>query len=807
MARRSHKASPEGITTLKAALKSRKWSQTYLAGVANCSRQTIWSLLQGNPIDEEVFLTVCKQLGLSEYEIAEAEDTGTSLELDELVRQVRGQIKARIHEQCGSMNVLHMTKPIGLGDIYTDVNILETIAGRKRLRLKDLEANCLVEEFERFGYSYLRKKEERVPGLEAVERCRKMVVLGKPGAGKTTFLKRIATQCNAGTFHAELVPICVPLKQFAETKGRSGLLTYVVNQWAECQVKEAEDKAERLLHEGRGLVLLDGLDEVLKAESARIIKEIRQFAERFHNNLYVLTCRIATHEFKFDPFTEVEIADFDDQQIAVFVTKWFELKSPERTEAFLRKLQDSPRIGELATNPLLLTLLCLNFEESGYFADSRAALYKDGLHVLLKGWDAKRQIERDQMYRQLTPDRKEDLLSQLAYQTFEQGQYIFGEEVAKQHIGQYIANLPGAGTNASQLDIDSEAVLKSIEGQHGLLVSRAQGIYSFSHLTFQEYFTARTIAARCSPYVAEDATLQGLIQQVTDKRWREIFLLVAEMLPSADCFLKLMKRHIDGLVGQEETLQQFLGWAQEKAASVNTSYKSAAVRALYMYCTRIYYIHDLVDYVARSLDRTLDFDLNYSTDLRIDHALNNALNLESSLALDLFLTQTLEFAEQSLVFYLNQSSALDYDYYNLDLSYVLNHILSLNLDPKFCQTLQDLKAQFQLSDSEEDFSAFKIWWNAQGQGWVEALWSAMIQYRNIGYDWSFTSVQDELLEQYLKANLLLINCLNSNCYVSRSVRAEIEDKLLLPIAEIEKWKSAKKELFSKTQPIKEQLRP
>jgi hypothetical protein len=36
------------------------------------------------------------------------------------------------------------------------------------------------------------------------------------------------------------------------------------------------------------------------------------------------------------------------------------------------------------------------------------------------------------------------------------------------------------------------------------------------------------------------------------------------------------------------------------------------------------------------------------------------------------------------------------------------------------------------------------------------------------------------------ANQLLVDCLNSDCYVSREVRQEIEDTLLLPIAEIEK---------------------
>jgi hypothetical protein len=64
----------------------------------------------------------------------------------------------------------------------------------------------------------------------------------------------------------------------------------------------------------------------------------------------------------------------------------------------------------------------------------------------------------------------------------------------------------------------------------------------------------------------------------------------------------------------------------------------------------------------------------------------------------------------------------------------------------------------------------------------------MIKYRNIGYNWQFNNQQQEALAQYNSANQLLVDCLNSDCYVSREVRQEIEDTLLLPIAEIEKRK-------------------
>jgi hypothetical protein len=69
----------------------------------------------------------------------------------------------------------------------------------------------------------------------------------------------------------------------------------------------------------------------------------------------------------------------------------------------------------------------------------------------------------------------------------------------------------------------------------------------------------------------------------------------------------------------------------------------------------------------------------------------------------------------------------------------------------------------------------------------------MIEYRNIGYNWQFNSTQKQLLQQYYDANMLLVNCLNSDCYVSRDVRQEIEETLLLPLTEIERRKKMKDE--------------
>ena len=68
----------------------------------------------------------------------------------------------------------------------------------------------------------------------------------------------------------------------------------------------------------------------------------------------------------------------------------------------------------------------------------------------------------------------------------------------------------------------------------------------------------------------------------------------------------------------------------------------------------------------------------------------------------------------------------------------------------------------------------------------------IIEHRNIRHDWQFSDAQIKRLQQYYNANELLVDCLNSDCYVSRDVRQEIEETLLLPIAEIEKRQQQEK---------------
>lgn len=738
---RSLKASVAGVEKARLALQRAGLNQSELAEAIPVSRSTVIKFFAGQALERKKFIELCQKLNTDWQEVAELQtatsQADTITDIDALVQQARLQIQPYIREKCGSMRVLDMTQSIELDQIYIRVNILERITGRRGLGQAELLEDACLENFDRFRLGVVR--EARMPGLETVKKYKKLMILGKPGAGKTTFLKHLAIACNTGKFEAQRVPIFVTLKEFVEEKGEPDLLTYLDRLVAM--------PLQPILQAGRSLILLDGLDEVRDVDSSRVLKEIQQFSDRFYGNQIVVTCRIAAREYTFQRFTEVEVADFDQAQIAEFVKNWFACKKDEvKGEQFVQKLKDDAPIRELATSPLLLTLLCLSFEDTGDFPANRSELYEDGLDVLLKKWDVKRNIQRDEVYKKLSLKRKEDLLSQIAKTTFEAGNYFFKKKEVERQITTYIQNLPDASTDLEALQLDSEAVLNSIEAQHGLFVERARNIYSFSHLTFHEYFAARKIVTSCNHYAIDDPVLQALVSHITEKRWREVFLLTVGMLESADCLLQLMKYHTDELLTRDKQLQEFLVWLKRKAESTEAPYKPVAIRAFYF---------------DTALNLTLDRALALTLDL--DLALALALNVALDLALDRALALTLDHAF-SLTPALDFSDALNRELY---------------------QKLQQLKEQLP-NASDRNQEDFQQWWQVNGHAWTDQLRSVMIEHRNIGHDWQFNDAQTDLLQQYYDANKLLVDCLNSECYVSRAVREEIEATLLLPIAPTEK---------------------
>jgi predicted NACHT family NTPase len=501
--------------------------------------------------------------------------------------------------------------------------------------------------------------------------------------------------------------------------------------------------------------LLDGLDEVLNQDSTAILREIRRFSEKYHKNQFLITCRTAAQKLQMHGFTDVEIAPFTQEQITTFARKWFvaltktTIKSGQNQSIqFIRKLElpENWQFRQLVVTPMFLHLACWVFHSQKKFPTKRTEFYKQGLDLLLCKWDEARGVERDDVYRGFLLPQKLRLLSQLAAITFEQGQYFFGQDAIERYIGDYLQNLPGGKLQPEELQMKSEAVLKAIEAQHGFLIERAHGIFSFSCLAFQEYFTARKIVANHN-LSSLDSALGGLVSHITDPHWREVFLLTVAMLRSADSLVHLMKQKIDVLVAEDPYLQEFLVWASQKAQMIPPQPSAATSRAFYL---------------------ALVQKPHKATHFALASTLDQGILLDTALD-DMLLQCTMKDSPNSIQIVACSES--------------LSNMLVMILDDGFYKSLQQQRNQ--LPSANQSLARIQDWWQTKHSDWFIQLHEAVSHYRSIHHIWKFSSEQQQVLQGYYDANQLLLDCLNSNCEVTAATRQEIKATLLLPQKELE----------------------
>nr|WP_242022123.1 NACHT domain-containing protein [Trichocoleus sp. FACHB-90] len=343
------------------------------------------------------------------------------------------------------------------------------------------------------------------------------MVVGKPGAGKTTFLKSLAVECiqSKTELFADLVPLFVTLREFAEEARRTqswNLLDYLrlllAEQWNGCD----RASAEKILTHGRSLVLLDGLDEVPPEDLENAIDAVRDFG--YKSNRLVITCRTQSQQ-ELDGFTDVEVADFTPEQVDRFVDKWFKIVDSGSQASLAPQLQQQLRaeennpIAELTITPVLLNLICAVFrDEQGNLPKKRFQLYEKGMRHLLE------RLKRTPIDERLTIDVKEEFLAELALTLFEKNDYFPEQQTLEKFIRDYFVVERSVATR----------ILKAFETETGLLIERSAGYWSFSHLTFHEYFTALK-----ADKLNHSEMTQRLKKYRFEKRWYEVFLLIAEI--------------------------------------------------------------------------------------------------------------------------------------------------------------------------------------------------------------------------------------------------------------------------------------
>lgn len=285
-------------------------------------------------------------------------------------------------------------------------------------------------------------------------------------------------------------------------------------------------------------------------------------------------------------------------------------KKAEFANTCWAQLKDSKSIGtkELSQTPLLLTFVCLVFRQTKTITDNRAMLYSKALDILLDEWAKSKCLEENwEIYQDLNAKLERDMLATIAYAAFEEDKLFLEKNDLAREITAFLTDNLNAPKN-----LDAVAVIDAIAIQQGILVERAVDVYSFSHLTLQEYL--------CAEYIRDWNLQEKLIKNhATDPRWQEVFFLVSGLMGRAAIqFLGQLEAQIQEL-SEHPKLKRLLTLAEEKTSHPFSNYSGE---------TKRFYTLLLIIAIAISINS----DLNYNYFL---YALNTANIFDFDLAGDL----------------------------------------------------------------------------------------------------------------------------------------------------------------------------
>lgn len=616
-----------------------------------------------------------------------------------------------------------------------------------------------------------------------------------------------------GDFKHECIPVFLELKNFREDQ--IDIKALIIKEFETCGYPYPEHLTKVVLESGKLVIFFDGLDEVPRANVDNVIRKIEDFVDRYSQNRFIASCRIAAYKGGFKRFTEVEMADFDDSQIHTYIKNWFDstpyqhrkqLDQEMGTAEQCWKTLNAPEhqaTKELARNPLLLTLLCMVYDNSQNFQRNRASLYEDAFNIFLKEWAAEKRVNRGasiNQYLDIADERR--MLSKIAAENLEANRLFFTEDELISQIQNF-----GEGNANTPETFNAPKVLETILIDQGLFVEQVRGSYSFSHLTFQEYLTANYI-------VGDTRSIQGLVySHLHDWQWREVFLLTAGLMREADDLLTAMETEAAECI-KTDGLKALFRWVERITDTTNKQHSELSQRAFainqYLVLNQLNKFHEKVKYkTEQSQDSYLNQEVFYSFygnlnylyfdlyryiyetygDIRSSLDIYEALRHYRDLYPDLYL-------------YCNQARAFDanllsyYDFYHyVDAAFHSSNFSEFGekFDRELSKRIQIAKRMkevkifrgMDLDRMVQRFNEEREFIKAAGEGKsvkppAESIHDTWLSVLGITDD--LLAISDEGLEncyRYLRAVELIIECKEAAGSVSPEVWQKIEAKLLV----------------------------